>query len=115
MLHASAFRLDSPTQKSRPPLRPETSTRRCVLRSLVLSITTDVVSLPQVYIEEGIPESTVQALRELGHDARPTKGFGRSTFGRGQIIQQTFDETSGRRVWAAGSDLRGDGHAAAQI
>jgi gamma-glutamyltranspeptidase/glutathione hydrolase len=69
----------------------------------------------QVYIEEGIPPSTVEALRALGHDARPAYGFARSTLGRGQVIQQTIDATSGRRVWAAGSDLRGDGNAAAQI
>lgn len=77
---------------------------------------TDLTHLPaKVYIEEGIPASTVAALRALGHDARPAVGFGRSTLGRGQVIQHTVDKLSGRRVWAAGSDLRGDGHAAAQI
>ncbi|CED85566.1 gamma-glutamyltranspeptidase [Phaffia rhodozyma] len=69
----------------------------------------------EVYIEEGIPIETVEALRDMGHDARQAKGFARATLGRGQIIQQIKDKTTGRRVWAAGSDLRADGHAAAQI
>jgi gamma-glutamyltranspeptidase/glutathione hydrolase len=34
--------------------------------------------------------------------------------GRGQIIQK-LKHPSGRQIWAAGSDPRGDGHAAAQI
>lgn len=34
--------------------------------------------------------------------------------GRGQVIQKITD-VSGRIVWAAGSDPRADGHAAAQI
>ena len=51
---------------------------------------------------------------EMGHDARIVTGFGRGMFGRGQVIQK-IDDPSGRTVWAAGSDLRADGHAAAQI
>ena len=51
---------------------------------------------------------------EMGHDARVAKGFQRSMMGRGQVIQRIVD-VSGRVVWAAGSDLRADGHAAAQI
>jgi gamma-glutamyltranspeptidase / glutathione hydrolase len=50
----------------------------------------------------------------MGHDARIVSDFGRSMMGRGQIIQRVVD-TSGRRVWAAGSDPRSDGHSAAQI
>ena len=50
----------------------------------------------------------------MGHDARVLSGFGRKYMGRGQVIQKLQDP-SGRFVWAAGSDLRGDGHAAAQI
>ncbi|KAL7412033.1 gamma-glutamyltranspeptidase [Mrakia frigida] len=69
----------------------------------------------EVYIEEGIPVETINKLKEMGHDARPACGFSRGTLGRGQIIQLIKDKESGRRVWAAGSDLRGDGHAAAQI
>lgn len=41
-------------------------------------------------------------------------GHGRGMFGRGQIIQRTVDKVTGRLVWAAGSDPRGDGHASAQ-
>jgi gamma-glutamyltranspeptidase/glutathione hydrolase len=84
----------------------------------------------EVYIEEGIPAETVEKLRgtftmiisdfqtkacpEMGHDARQTTGFQRAMMGRGQVIQKLTDP-SGRFVWAAGSDLRADGHAAPQI
>jgi gamma-glutamyltranspeptidase/glutathione hydrolase len=50
----------------------------------------------------------------MGHDARLVCGFDRSLMGRGQVIQKMVD-SSGRTVWAAGSDPRADGHAAAQI
>jgi gamma-glutamyltranspeptidase / glutathione hydrolase len=68
----------------------------------------------EVYLEEGIPDATLDALREMGHDARRAAGVARMTMGRGQIIQKLTDQ-SGRLVWAAGSDPRADGHAAAQI
>ena len=87
----------------------------------------------EVYFEEGIPESVVEHLRcmsfdshctrviwelttatAMGHDARLATGIKRSMFGRGQIIQKLNDK-SGKTVWAAGSDPRADGHAAAQI
>ncbi|THH17393.1 hypothetical protein EW146_g3404 [Bondarzewia mesenterica] len=68
----------------------------------------------EVYFEEGIPVETVEKLHRMGHDARTVTGFGRAMFGRGQIIQKINDQ-SGQTVWAAGSDLRADGHAAAQI
>ncbi|KAJ7275161.1 gamma-glutamyltranspeptidase [Mycena haematopus] len=71
----------------------------------------------EVYIEEGIPLETVEKLRgnpEMGHDARQAFGFQRAMMGRGQVIQKLTDP-SGRLVWAAGSDLRADGHAAPQI
>ncbi|KAJ7092606.1 gamma-glutamyltranspeptidase [Mycena epipterygia] len=68
----------------------------------------------EVYIEEGIPLKTIEKLREMGHDARESTGFGRGMMGRGQVIQKLMDP-SGRFVWAAGSDLRADGHAAPQI
>ncbi|KAJ7357247.1 gamma-glutamyltranspeptidase [Mycena albidolilacea] len=68
----------------------------------------------EVYIEEGIPAETVEKLREMGHDARQVTGFQRAMMGRGQVIQKLTDP-SGRFVWAAGSDLRADGHAAPQI
>lgn len=50
----------------------------------------------------------------MGHDARQVTGFGRAMLGRGQVIQK-LENPSGRLVWAAGSDPRADGHAAAQI
>ncbi|KAF9457073.1 nucleophile aminohydrolase [Collybia nuda] len=68
----------------------------------------------QVYFEEGIPEATVNKLREMGHDAQIASGFARGMMGRGQIIQKIRD-ASGKTVWAAGSDPRADGHASAQI
>jgi gamma-glutamyltranspeptidase / glutathione hydrolase len=68
----------------------------------------------EVYFEEGIADATVRRLREMGHDAREAHGYARGMFGRGQVIEKIVDP-SGRTVWAAGSDLRADGHAAAQI
>ncbi|KAI0331968.1 gamma-glutamyltranspeptidase [Cubamyces sp. BRFM 1775] len=68
----------------------------------------------EVYFEDGISEEVIKKLREFGHDARPVTGPKRSMFGRGQIIQKLVDK-SGKTVWAAGSDPRADGHAAAQI
>ncbi|KAI5122574.1 hypothetical protein M0805_004791 [Coniferiporia weirii] len=68
----------------------------------------------EVYFEEGISEQTVAKLREMGHNAFIVKGFQRGMMGRGQVIQKIVD-VSGRTVWAAGSDPRADGHAAAQI
>ncbi|KIJ68573.1 hypothetical protein HYDPIDRAFT_106777 [Hydnomerulius pinastri MD-312] len=68
----------------------------------------------EVYFEDDIPPATIAKLREMGHDARTVSGFGRGMMGRGQIIQKIVDQ-SGKTVWAAGSDLRADGHAVAQI
>lgn len=57
------------------------------------------------------PERDLTAtLPAMGHDIRIAGGFQRAIFGRGQIIQRL----SGG-VWAAGSDPRADGHAAAQV
>jgi gamma-glutamyltranspeptidase/glutathione hydrolase len=58
-----------------------------------------------VALEEGISYSTAAALAEMGHVIRPVSGFGRSLFGRGQIIRR--DPVSG--VLCAGSDPRSDG------
>ncbi|KAI0788629.1 gamma-glutamyltranspeptidase [Abortiporus biennis] len=68
----------------------------------------------EVYIEEGIPDEVIEQLKAMGHDARRVAGLSRSMLGRGQIIQKIVDG-SGATVWAAGSDPRADGHAAAQI
>ncbi|KAK5075256.1 hypothetical protein LTR64_001461 [Lithohypha guttulata] len=62
-----------------------------------------------VYLEEGIEESTVRSLQQLGHKVQVLQGFSRSTFGRGQIIRRHVDEMTGQVVWSAGSDPRGDG------
>ncbi|KAK6530368.1 hypothetical protein TWF694_003724 [Orbilia ellipsospora] len=63
-----------------------------------------------ILVEDGIPESTVEQLRKMGHTGiKHVKGFGREIFGRGQIIRVHYDE--GRRVYSAGSDMRGDGQA----
>jgi len=68
----------------------------------------------EVYLEEGISDDALEKLKAMGHDARRVAGFARGMLGRGQIIQKIKDE-SGVTVWAAGSDPRADGHAAAQI
>ncbi|KAJ7169765.1 gamma-glutamyltranspeptidase [Mycena filopes] len=68
----------------------------------------------EVYIEEGIPQATIDKLKEMGHDVRQATGFQRGMMGRGQVIQKLTDP-SGRFVYAAGSDLRADGFAAPQI
>jgi len=68
----------------------------------------------EVYFEEGIPDSVIEELKAMGHDARRVAGLQRGMLGRGQVIQRIVDQ-SGRTVWAAGSDPRADGHAAAQI
>jgi gamma-glutamyltranspeptidase / glutathione hydrolase len=50
----------------------------------------------------------------MGHGAHIVTDFERAMMGRGQVIQR-IKHASGEVVWAAGSDPRGDGHAAAQI
>lgn len=62
-----------------------------------------------VWVEEGISNATVEGLRRLGHKIEVLSGWKRSTFGRGQIIRSYYDD--GKMVYAAGSDLRGDGMA----
>ena len=54
-------------------------------------------------------------MSEMGHEAYMVEGFKRGMMGRGQVIQKIVDKEAGRTVWAAGSDPRADGHAAAQI
>jgi gamma-glutamyltranspeptidase/glutathione hydrolase len=62
-----------------------------------------------VYLEEGISESVCKELRDMGHDAKIIKGYGRAVFGRGQLIRAHVED--GRTVYSAGSDPRGDGAA----
>lgn len=64
-----------------------------------------------VFLEEGISESTAQELRGLGHQVKVVEGFARAMFGRGQVIRVDHDPVTGQRVYAAGSDGRGDGAA----
>ncbi|POS68614.1 gamma-glutamyltranspeptidase [Diaporthe helianthi] len=70
-----------------------------------------------VYIEEGISETVVHELKELGHEVKIVTGTGRSLFGRGQVIRVHHDPAADRssRVYSAGSDMRGDGNAAPLI
>lgn len=65
-----------------------------------------------VYIEEGISEQVVRELEGKGHEVKIVTGTGRSLFGRGQVIRVHHDPANERRVYSAGSDLRGDGNAA---
>lgn len=50
----------------------------------------------------------------MGHKCELATGYNRKIAGRGQVIRAVRDP-SGRNVWAAGSDLRGDGCAVGQI
>lgn len=93
---------------------------------IVLEILTAKCTLNQEYQRKWYPTSEVcftapcpcrpdiAHLRdtEMGHDARQVEGIGRGMMGRGQVIQKL---KYARLVWAAGSDLRADGHAVAQI
>jgi gamma-glutamyltranspeptidase/glutathione hydrolase len=64
-----------------------------------------------VYLEDGILESTVEGLKELGHKVVVLKGHDRKMFGRGQLIRWHVDPVDGKGMWSAGSDQRGDGAA----
>lgn len=64
-----------------------------------------------VYVEEGMPNETVEGLKKLGHKVSLVTGMGRGLFGRGQIIRYTVDTVEGTGLWSAGSDMRGDGAA----
>jgi len=84
----------------------------------------------EIYFEDSFPQHTINVLRgwsqlftvtvdvmditAMGHDARVVTGHNRGMMGRGQVIQKLHNP-SGPLVWAAGSDPRGDGHAAPQI
>jgi gamma-glutamyltranspeptidase len=89
-------------------------------------ISTAKSTLKKAFPPRRLPNSEVSCLfysvslasfnldKEMGHDARQVSGISRGMFGRGQVIQRILD-ASGKSVWAAGSDPRADGHAAAQI
>lgn len=60
----------------------------------------------RVDIEEGMPTTTVNALREMGHPLNEVSGYERAVFGRGQVIVR--DEAG---MLCGGSDPRADGYA----
>jgi gamma-glutamyltranspeptidase / glutathione hydrolase len=62
-----------------------------------------------VYLEEGISEEVRDQLKGMGHKAEIVNGYGRSLFGRGQVIRSSVDDEI--QVFSGGSDLRGDGAA----
>lgn len=64
----------------------------------------------EIFIEQGISEEAIAKLKELGHNTTVWTGWKRGLFGRGQMIRSITD-SNGERVYVAGSDLRGDGHA----
>jgi gamma-glutamyltranspeptidase/glutathione hydrolase len=57
-----------------------------------------------VALEEGIPLKVMAKLAEMGHPVRPVSGWGRSLFGRGQVILRDNGGTL-----QGGSDPRADG------
>jgi gamma-glutamyltranspeptidase / glutathione hydrolase len=59
----------------------------------------------RVALEEGIPAHVISDLEKMGHPVYPVSGYGRSLFGRGQVILR--DAETG--VLCAGSDPRADG------
>lgn len=67
----------------------------------------------EIAIEDGVRDDVVEKLRKMGHDLQVVKGGERVVFGKGQIIMRLTDQRTGKRVWAAGSDPRGDGCAMA--
>ncbi|GFZ50997.1 LOW QUALITY PROTEIN: hypothetical protein JCM24511_08755 [Saitozyma sp. JCM 24511] len=68
----------------------------------------------EIWFEDGIAPEVVDELRAMGHQCEVASGYQRKIAGKGQVIQLVQDP-SGRRVWACGSDLRGDGCAVGQI
>ena len=59
----------------------------------------------EVAIEDGMPQSTIAGLKNLGHPLHSVAGYERALFGRGQVILR--DAETG--VLGAGSDPRADG------
>lgn len=90
-----------------------------------------------VLIEEGMDEKELEKLRAKGHKIQVVRGHERAVsltfqalasrllrgqaharsflqvFGRAQIIERRVDARTGKVVYLAGSDPRGDGHAVA--
>lgn len=74
----------------------------------VLSASKGGTRTDRVFVEEGVPESTIAGLRARGHECVVLSGFRRKQFGRGQIIRRVVDD--GQLVWSAGGEMRGDGY-----
>ncbi|RSH84019.1 hypothetical protein EHS25_005264 [Saitozyma podzolica] len=68
-----------------------------------------------VALEDGIDPGVIEKLRAIGHKIEVIKGNEQVVFGKGQIILRTTDPRTGKLIWAAGSDPRGDGCALPQI
>ena len=68
----------------------------------------------EIWIEDSVPSTVVEELKEMGHTIEVASGYKRGIAGRGQVIQAIRDP-SGRNVWACGSDPRADGFALGQI
>lgn len=98
------------------PQRALDAPRICVGAALPGKSTSDDPSKKvddTVYLEEGIHAETANRLEQMGYQIKIVEGFGRSLFGRGQVIAVHKNEVTGGRVCSAGSDMRGDGFAAA--
>lgn len=61
----------------------------------------------RVAIEEGMPSSTMDELKKMGHPIYEVKGYERALFGRGQVITRDSESS----VLCGGSDSRADGYA----
>ncbi|WPK25713.1 hypothetical protein PUMCH_003040 [Australozyma saopauloensis] len=66
-----------------------------------------------VRLEEGITSEVFETLRLMGHEVNMVTGHAREVFGRAQCIKNIVRQ--GKRAWAGGSDMRGDGAAVPQI
>lgn len=67
-------------------------------------------AVTEVALEDGIDPNVVEELSKLGHTTKVVTGHDRKMFGRAQIIKDISKD--GQLIYAAGSDLRGDGAAA---
>ncbi|WVF66522.1 gamma-glutamyltransferase [Kwoniella sp. CBS 6097] len=90
-------------------------TKRFCVGGLGSYTTTTPYYNDHVCLEHGTDEAVIEKLKAMGHNVKIVKGLEQVVFGKGQIILRTIDERSGKRIWAAGSDPRGDGCALPQI
>ncbi|ETS83217.1 hypothetical protein PFICI_05093 [Pestalotiopsis fici W106-1] len=66
-------------------------------------------TLSTIFFEEGIDDTVISALEEMGHRVKKMEGWNRFWFGRGQVIRRHVDEETAQVVYSGGSDPRGDG------